>query len=123
MQHAEFSVTDRKAEIIQIWFRPPEKGLEPVYQSFKLEEGALTTVLGGGADSAFHSTMSCQIGWLSPDQTVKVEQDFVAIVFEGLAIANGTPVSEGDLIEEGPALEISSSEPFGLVLIQANSDC
>ncbi|WP_218061282.1 pirin family protein [Pseudoalteromonas luteoviolacea] len=38
MQHAEFSVNDEKAGIVQIWFLPPRNGLTPAYQDFKLEK-------------------------------------------------------------------------------------
>jgi redox-sensitive bicupin YhaK (pirin superfamily) len=120
MQHAEFSLNDSKADIIQIWFRPPEAGLEPAYQNFKLPDNTLTTVLGGDSDDTFHSTMTCQIGYLSSGQTVCCEQPFVAMITEGSATANDISVTEGDLIE-GNAVEISSDERFGLVLIQAKT--
>ena len=61
MEHAEFSLSDEKADIIQIWFRPPEIGLEPAYQNFSLPENGLITVLGGESDDTFHNNMNCQV--------------------------------------------------------------
>lgn len=118
MQHAEFSLSDNQADIIQIWFRPPQNGLEPAYQNFTLNEGKLTTVLGGGDDDTFNSTMTCQVGSVSKGSTIHTEQPFVAMITKGTAVANGNPVKEGDLIE-GESLHLSSEEDFGLVLIKA----
>ncbi|ELR66930.1 Pirin-like protein [Photobacterium marinum] len=117
MQHAEFSMNDAKAEIIQIWFLPPENGLQPDYQNFSLKEGELTTVLGGKGTESFHSNMTCQVGFISKGQSVSCEQPFVAMITKGTAVANGQPVKVGDLME-GEVLKLTSDEDFGLVLIQ-----
>lgn len=118
MQHAEFSLSDSQADIIQIWFRPPQNGLEPAYQNFTLNKGELTTVLGGSNNDTFDSTMTCQVGFISKGNTVRTDQPFVAMITKGAAVANGKPVKEGDLIE-GESLHLSSEEDFGLVLITA----
>lgn len=116
MQHAEFSLSDSKADIIQIWFRPPQNGLTPAYQNFTLKPDQMTTVLGGKEDDSFDSTMTCQVGYVSPGKTISTAQPFVAMITGGSAVANGTTVKEGDLIE-GEMLSLSSEENFGLVLI------
>lgn len=119
MQHAEFNVNDTPSEITQIWFMPPENGLEPAYQNFTLKEGELTTVLGGKNDGTFHNNMTVQVGFVARGQSISVQQPFVAMITQGTALANNTPVKSGDLIE-GEELSLSSTEDFGLVLIQAN---
>jgi len=119
IQHAEFSLNDTKAEIIQIWFLPPQNGLKPAYQNFKLKEGELTTVLGGKNDASFHSNMTTQVGFISKGQSVSASQPFVAMITQGSAVANGIAVKAGDLIE-GEELDLSSGEDFGLVLIQSS---
>ena len=118
MQHAEFSLNDSQAEIVQIWFRPPATGLAPAYQNFKLNAGELTTVLGGDNDDTFDSNMTCQVGSVPKGETVSSDRPFVAMITDGAAVANGLPVKAGDLIE-GEQLELSSEHAFGLVLITA----
>jgi len=116
MQHAEFSLEDRKAEIVQIWFLPPERGLTPAYQNFSLKPGELTTVLGGESEETFHNRMVCRVGFVAAGETVRCEVPFVAMITEGTAEANGTRVQAGDLLE-GEELTLSSSQETGLVLI------
>jgi len=117
MQHAEFSLNDTQAEIIQIWFLPPEHGLTSAYQNFALQQGELTTVLGGNSDNTFHSNMTAQVGFISKEQTINVNQPFVAMITQGSAQANGIAVTAGDLIE-GEQMQLESEENFGLVLIR-----
>ncbi len=115
MEHAEFSVTDEKADFVQLWFLPPEKSLQPAYQNFSLQEGELTTVLGG-QNNSFHSTMQCQVGYLKKGQTLSINEPFIVFITEGQASANGTLVKTGDLIE-GDNLTLTSDQAFGLILI------
>lgn len=117
IQHAEFNLNDEKSELVQIWFAPPEKGLEPGYQDFKLEPGKLTTVLGGNDQHTFDNTMTVQIGLLEEGDTATSKHPFIAFLNEGEATANGIPVKSGDLIE-GDTLEFVARTPSSLVLIQ-----
>ena len=117
MQHAEFNLGDSNAEIIQIWFRPPAKGLPPAYRNFELKPGEMTTVLGSGGKESFDSTMRCQVGSLNQGQSVTSDRPFVAMITSGSALANGIEVSSGDLIE-GQHLSLSAQQELGLVLIQ-----
>lgn len=121
MQHSEFNLNNSEAEIIQIWFLPQETDLEPAYKSFSLKKNELTTVLGGNIDDSFHNNMTCQVGFIPKGQSIIRNQPFVAMITQGSAIANGTSVNQGDLIE-GSALHLSSNEDFGLVLIQSTND-
>lgn len=116
LEHAEFSLNNERADLVQIWFSPPERGLEPEYQDIKLESGKLTTVLGG-SDCTFDNEMTCQIGLLEPGQTAETRHRFIAFISEGEAVANGRPVREGDVVE-GDALALSTETGCQLVLIQ-----
>jgi len=118
MQHSEFSLNNRQADFIQIWFRPPETGLTPSYQNFQLTEGELTTVLGGTDGDSFHSNMLCRVGFIPKDQSLQTDHAFVAMIFQGSAIANGMPVKAGDLLE-GESLNLITHENVGLVLIKS----
>lgn len=116
MQHSEFSVDDKKAGIVQIWFLPPKDGLAPNYQNFKIEEGQMTTVLGGNNDNTFNSNMHCQIGFVDDGKQINVNKPFIAIITRGTAIANGEKVREGQLIE-GKEMSLTAGKQLGLVLI------
>jgi len=120
MQHSEFNVKDSNAEFVQLWFLPPEQGLRPAYQNIKLDEHALTTVLGGHNDDTFHSNMICQVGFLDNDVSTNSSLPFVAMLTKGSATANGVQVKAGDLIE-GHSLNLIAHERVGLVLIQDKS--
>lgn len=118
MRHAEFSITNEKAELAQIWFRPPKKGLKPDYKSFSIDGIGLTTVYGGENDS-FDSNMTCKLGFLEAGTEINIKNRFVAVLFEGSAQANGVEISEKDLVE-GKNLNFISSTKVGLILIQKN---
>ncbi|WP_310618369.1 pirin family protein [Flexibacterium corallicola] len=122
IEHAEFSLNGEPADLVQMWFNPPKKGLTPAYQDFKLDKNKLTTVLGGNSSETFDNTMTCKVGYLSENEILRLENPFIVLITEGTARANGQNVKAGDLIE-GEALEISSQDGFGLVVIQftANS--
>ncbi|WP_310620321.1 pirin family protein [Flexibacterium corallicola] len=116
IQHSEFSLNGETADLVQIWFNPPEKDLEPAYRDFKLEKNGLTTVLGGNEADTFHNTMTCKIGYLNDHEILSLDGPFIVLVTDGTAIANGIPVKAGDLIE-GNSLELTSHESLGLVVI------
>lgn len=120
MEHAEFSLSESRADILQLWFLPPQKNLTPAYQDFDLQAGEFTTVLGGSAKNRFDSNMTCQVGLISKNQTIQSDGPFIAFITQGHATANGQSVVEGDLLE-GNALQISSDQEFGLVLIKHNA--
>ncbi len=116
IQHAEFSLNGQKADLVQIWFLPPEKGLAPAYQDFTLRKGEMTTVLGGSGDT-FKNAMTCQIGLLEPGDRIATRHRFIAFISDGEAFASGTPVSAGDIVE-GDGLELVTETGCDLVLIQ-----
>lgn len=116
LHHAEFNLTGQHTELVQIWFLPPKRGLRPEYRDIALEQGRITTVLGG-SDGTFESKMTCQIGLLNPGQTARTGHRFVAFLSNGHATANGEPVKAGDIIE-GDALELETQSGCNLVLIQ-----
>lgn len=118
MTHSEFSISKNIAKFAQIWFLPPEKGLEPDYKDFSISTKGLTTV-HGGPENTFNSSMTCQIGFLDSNTPLKIEGPFVAIPFEGSIEVNGTEINESDLIE-GSGLSIATKSRTGLILIHEN---
>lgn len=119
MQHAEFNLGDKPADIAQIWFKPPEAGLEPAYKNFKLSKNKLTTVLGG-ENGSFNSNMVCRVGYLATGEEIKLNSPFVALITQGDGNANGEAVGKGDLIE-GDSLMFIAGRNLGLALIHPNN--
>lgn len=117
MQHSEFSVSEKEAGIVQIWFAPPSKGLQPDYKNFAIEEDKMTTVLGGTDGDSFNSNMICQVGYVADGEELTLEEPFVALITRGTAIANGQSVHEGQLIN-GDQATIVAVKQLGLVLIK-----
>lgn len=121
MQHSEFSVNDEKGGIVQIWFVPPQNGLTPAYQDYKIEENSMTTVLGGNNSDAFNSNMHCQIGFPANGEQLTTHKPFVAIITRGTATINGEKVKEGQLIE-GQEMSLTAISNLGLILITRGDD-
>ncbi len=117
MRHSEMNPGDSKAEFVQIWFLPPGEGLTPDYQNITLEGGKLTTLLGGDYADCFDNNMTCQAGDIPAGGSLECEQQFVALIIEGDATANGISVSRGDLLE-GDTLHIEAISKLEMVLIQ-----
>ena len=117
MRHSEISPDDNKADFVQIWFMPPEQGLAPDYQNIRLDEGKLTTVLGGDCVDCFDNNMTCKVGNIPANDSLECDRQFIALITEGNATANDISVSKGDLLE-GDALHIEAVSKLGIVLIQ-----
>ena len=119
MRHAEFNKTDANTEIVQIWFQPPVADLEPAYQNFNLQDGALTTVLGGNDGNSFNNNMTCQVGYVPSESTLRQDQRVIVLITEGQGFANDLAVNKGDLIE-AEGLQLFTRSKVGLVLISEN---
>jgi hypothetical protein len=117
MRHSEMNPGDSKAEFVQIWFLPPRQGLIPDYQNITLDKGKLTTLLGGDCADCFDNKMACKVGDIPAGGSLDCDQQFVALITEGEATANGIRVSKGDLLE-GNVLHIEAISNLGMVLIQ-----
>ena len=116
MRHSEINPGDSKADFVQIWFLPPEQGLAPDYQNISLEDGKLTTVLGGDCAECFDNNMTCKVGSIPANNLFECNQRFIALITDGNATANGISVSKGDLLE-GESLHIEAKSKLGIVLI------
>ncbi len=118
--HSEVNSGDTKANFVQLWFMPPKQELDPDYQDIKLQEGKLTTVLGGNCANCFDNRMTCKTGSLAAQQNLNLDEPFVALITGGSATANGLTVEEGDLLE-GRSLNLQATTELGLVLIHSPS--
>ena len=120
MTHSEFSTSDSIAKFAQIWFLPPQIGLEPGYKEFSIESNGLTTVHGGDGNT-FDNNMTCQIGFLESNTVLDIKGSFIAILFIGSIEVADNQLNENDLIE-GEDLSIKTLSKTGLILIQENKD-
>jgi redox-sensitive bicupin YhaK (pirin superfamily) len=117
MSHSEFSTLDEKAEFVQLWFVPPQQGLQPDYRNFDIPRGnGLITVLGGDSTTSFDNNTCCRIGYLAAGERLQSWQECIAIVFQGSGSCNDAPISYGDLIE-ADALTITATDSLGIILI------
>lgn len=119
MQHSEFNLEKENSAIYQLWFKPPEKGLNPEYQNYDIPEGNMNTVLGGNTLNTFNSNMHCQIGFLKNGDTVAINEPFIAIISRGVASIDGEEVQEGSLIE-GSEASLEAIDNLGLILVTNN---
>ena len=116
MRHLEVNTGDGEADFTQIWFLPPERGLSPDYQNISLEDGKLTTVLGGNCSECFDNNMTCEVGFIPPGQSYDCGERFVAFIARGEGLANGVSVAAGDLLE-GAWLRIEAETGLQIVVI------
>ena len=116
MRHSEMNPGDSKAEFVQIWFLPPKEGLPPDYRNITLEEGKLTTLLGGDCADCFDNKMTCKAGEIPAGGSLDCDQQFVALIIEGDATANGIRATRGDLLE-GDRLHIDAISKLEIILI------
>ncbi|NOQ16346.1 MAG: Pirin-like protein [Methyloprofundus sp.] len=116
MMHSEVNPNNDHTDFVQIWFLPPEQNLTPDYQNIILQENELITVLGGGDPLRFANKMTCKVGSLAMSEQLDCEQAYVVLITDGTAIANGTEVTKGDLLE-GEGLHLEAMSKLGLVLI------
>lgn len=119
MQHAEFSLTDEAAGIIQVWFLPPKNGLTPAYQNFDLPAGEITTVLGG--EDTFDSTMRCRVGDLTAGKRLSFADDAIVLLTDGEATiyneSGETAVKKDDFIE-GNDFTLTTQSGCHVVIIE-----
>lgn len=119
IEHAEFNLNSEKTDLVQMWFAPPEIGLEPVYQEYVLNENGMTSVLGGAGSDNFESNMLCQIGFLKKSQKISGTGPFIAFLQSGEGTVNGTSAKSGDVIE-GFDFDFIADSAVTLVLVENN---
>lgn len=121
MQHAEFSLTDEAAGMIQVWFLPPKRGLTPAYQTFDVSAGEMITVLGG--EDTFDSTMRCRVGDLTAGNSLSLTDDAIVLLTDGEATiyneAGEKAVKKDDLIE-GNDFTLTTQSGCHVVIIEKN---
>ncbi len=120
MMHNEVNPDTERNRMLQIWFLPPQRGLDPAYKTYSLNQGETVTILGGDDGESFDNACKLEAALLKAGQTFKKAIPFIAYLAEGAGNANGTEVREGALIEGGE-LEFEATEDAELMVITQNS--
>lgn len=116
MLHNEVNPDSSTNRMLQVWFLPPQRGLEPGYKIYQPQVGSTVTVLGGGDSESFDNSSRLDIASPAPGERVTTTDRFVAYLAEGEGTANGTSIREGDLIE-GEFLDFIAGEGAKLLIV------
>jgi len=116
MLHNEVNPDGTTNRMLQVWFLPPRRGLEPGYRTYRPRTGSTITVLGGDDGESFDNASRLDIASPSPGEHVVRSGTFIAYIAEGEGTANGRPVREGDLLE-GDSLDFIAGERAKLLIV------
>lgn len=132
MIHTEHNASDtEEVRILQLWFMPYTRGLEPSYETTSFDPDALSGALvpvvspeGGARIASIHQDMTIYLGRLAKGQTLTYEQaeDRRMYIFaiEGKLGLNGEhQLTEGDTarVEQTTSMNLDASEDAFYMLI------
>jgi hypothetical protein len=132
MIHTEHNASDtEEVRILQLWFMPYTRGLEPSYETTSFDPDALSGALvpvvspeGGARIASIHQDMTIYLGRLAKGQTFSYEQaeDRRMYIFaiEGKLGLNGEhQLTEGDTarVEQTTSMNLDASEDAFYMLI------
>jgi hypothetical protein len=132
MIHTEHNASDtEEVRILQLWFMPYTRGLEPSYETTSFDPDALSGALvpvvspeGGARIASIHQDMTIYLGRLAKGQTLTYEQaeDRRMYIFaiEGKLGLNGEhQLTEGDTarVEQTTSMDLDASEDAFYMLI------
>jgi hypothetical protein len=132
MIHTEHNASDtEEVRILQLWFMPYTRGLEPSYETTSFDPDALSGALvpvvspeGGARIASIHQDMTIYLGRLAKGQTLSYEQaeDRRMYIFaiEGKLGLNGEhQLTEGDTarVEQTTSMNLDASEDAFYMLI------
>lgn len=100
--HNEINPDDHENRMIQLWVLPETVGQPAGYKVYQPQCGKQTRVYGGdeGQAETFASQTVIDIAMLNPGQRLTIDRSCLAYVTRGRGVANGTVVSDGDLIRD-----------------------
>lgn len=132
MIHTEHNASDtEEVRILQLWFMPYTRGLEPSYETTSFDPDALSGALvpvvspeGGARIASIHQDMTIYLGRLAKGQTLTYEQAedrrMYIFVIEGKLGLNGEhQLTEGDTarVEQTTSMNLDASEDAFYMLI------
>jgi len=86
--------------MIQLWILPEVAGQAAEYELYKPATGKLTRIYGGehNSDADFPAKTKIDVGLLSNEQVIEVQEPFIAYITRGEGFLNNKLIEEGDLI-------------------------
>jgi len=132
MIHTEHNASDsEEVRILQLWFMPHTKGLEPSYETTSFDPDALAGALvpvvspeGGARIASIQQDMTIYLGRLAAGQTLTYEQKadrrMYIFAIEGKLGLNGEyQLNEGDTarVEQTTSMNLDASEDAFYMLI------
>lgn len=116
--HNEINPDDAWNRMIQIWVLPEEHGKAAKYRVYQPVTGKMTRIYGGvdNGKADFPAGTRIDVGMLAKGQSIKINEPFMAYVTRGSAKANGTAVTDGDMLR-GDMLALTAGEDVQLILV------
>jgi len=111
IQHSEFNLDGQKdLRLLQMWIIPPEKGVTPLYGSYKYEEKErknrllnIVSAQNGNSKVKIHQDVNIYVAELdalkSIEHSIKENRQIYFVQIEGDSILNGIELSHGDAME------------------------
>ena len=118
--HNEINPDGNWNRLIQLWALPEVAGQAASYKVYRLVNGELTRIYGGGNNGGadFPSKTKIDVALLSNGQQIEVDGPFLCYISRGKGIANNKPVQDGDLIR-GSSIKFEANEDVQLIVIHA----
>ena len=85
--------------------------------------GELTRIYAGekSKDSDFPAKTKIDVAILNNEQSIKVNQPFLAYITRGKGFANGEPVEDGSLVR-GESLHLSATKNVQIIIAHASTN-
>jgi len=129
--HSEVNPGDADCKLLQIWFTPSVRGLEPSYETSEYDTDAmkgrlLPVVSQGGGDgiASIHQDLTIYLARLAPGQTIRHRQRsgrrmYAFVIEGGMLLGSGESLNEEDAarIEELDELEMTAAASGAMVLL------
>ncbi len=116
--HNETNPDDHENRMIQLWVLPENPRQPAGYKLYKPEPGEVARVYGGAADQSqtYPAKILIDVTLLKKGQNMTLGGAYLAYVAQGKGVANGTMVSDGDLLR-GEGLDFEASEDAQLIAV------
>jgi len=117
--HNEVNPDATWSRMLQLWVLPEKAGQPASYEVYQPVKGERTRIYGGKAEDGamFAAHTHIDVALLQNEQSITLEQPFLAYLSQGKGIANDEPVSAGDLIRS-EQLHFTALDDVQLIIIQ-----
>jgi redox-sensitive bicupin YhaK (pirin superfamily) len=129
--HAEYNASDTEPmRILQLWFMPSERGIQPSYETGRYDQEKLNNALlaivdpqGSDHTAKIHQDLTIYLGKIDAGHDIVFEQSegrrVFLFVIEGSIHVNGKRLGKRDTarVESLPRLEITAEEDAFIMLI------